>query len=395
MDCWHVLSIEPTSDLYQIKLAYTEKLKKTKPDVDPEGFKRLHAAYKEASQLAPYINVEEQEDDDSEKTLEQIDGNEEAISYQYSTNWPAGNVERKSLLENQAGRRVSVDLLEGLEQHFDEAHVTDDGSLAYESYDVDIDFNKAWVDLQEFLSMALHDKKTANKIETWWYLESIEALQEFDFKSRFSIYLFGCLIESRERFRIKKKIIDYLDEHFMWSSKRDVLEDNFNYEEIEDLLFSKESLHYFSKERWISPKLHNKPIEDGNYHARIFATIVDLAFFSIAFLLIDAAIRHLFFNGRHFIDNKISFFLIMVGFFFLLIPIMEASPIQGTPGKVLMDIKVTGRQGKRLNIFHAYWRTLMFLISTAAFKITVWINMFLPGGDLLHDLTSASRVIKR
>ena len=74
---------------------------------------------------------------------------------------------------------------------------------------------------------------------------------------------------------------------------------------------------------------------------------------------------------------------------------MEASPIQGTPGKVLMDIKVTGRQGKRLNIFHAYWRTLMFLISTAAFKITVWINMFLPGGDLLHDLTSASRVIKR
>src|SRR5690554_567882 len=45
---WSELGIEPTDDTRAVKRAYAKLLKQTRPDENPEGFQRLHAAYKDA-----------------------------------------------------------------------------------------------------------------------------------------------------------------------------------------------------------------------------------------------------------------------------------------------------------------------------------------------------------
>ena len=51
-EIWRELEIEPTTDEAAIKRAYVDKLKQTRPEDDPEGFKRLRAAYEAAQKLA-------------------------------------------------------------------------------------------------------------------------------------------------------------------------------------------------------------------------------------------------------------------------------------------------------------------------------------------------------
>lgn len=56
---FHILEIEPTKEEAQIRSAYPTLLKKTNPEDDPEGFKRLREAYEEALSLARETEEEE------------------------------------------------------------------------------------------------------------------------------------------------------------------------------------------------------------------------------------------------------------------------------------------------------------------------------------------------
>lgn len=49
---WDILGIERTKDKLKIKKAYTKLAHKTSPEEDPEGFKRIHSAYKQAMNYA-------------------------------------------------------------------------------------------------------------------------------------------------------------------------------------------------------------------------------------------------------------------------------------------------------------------------------------------------------
>ena len=48
MNCWQILGIAPTSDEAVIKQAYAARIREHRPDRDPEGFRRVRAAYEEA-----------------------------------------------------------------------------------------------------------------------------------------------------------------------------------------------------------------------------------------------------------------------------------------------------------------------------------------------------------
>jgi len=48
VDCWNVLGVEPDADERAIKLAYSKRLKTTRPEDDSEGFQQLRDAYKTA-----------------------------------------------------------------------------------------------------------------------------------------------------------------------------------------------------------------------------------------------------------------------------------------------------------------------------------------------------------
>ena len=55
MTCWQTLGIAPTSDEAAIKKAYAARIREYRPDRDPEGFRRVRAAYEEALRLRAYI----------------------------------------------------------------------------------------------------------------------------------------------------------------------------------------------------------------------------------------------------------------------------------------------------------------------------------------------------
>ncbi|MDO4640726.1 MAG: J domain-containing protein [Neisseria sp.] len=65
MDCWQILNISPTNDERAIKRAYAKLLKTTRPDDDAEGYQRLRQAFDDALSIAPYIEDEDEVDDES------------------------------------------------------------------------------------------------------------------------------------------------------------------------------------------------------------------------------------------------------------------------------------------------------------------------------------------
>ena len=55
MTCWQTLGIAPTSDEAVIKQAYAACIREHRPDRDPEGFRRVRAAYEEALRQREFI----------------------------------------------------------------------------------------------------------------------------------------------------------------------------------------------------------------------------------------------------------------------------------------------------------------------------------------------------
>ena len=68
IEVFQILGIEQTKDERALKNAYREKLAVTNPEDDPEGFKRLRAAYEEACRYARTPDMEESEE--TSQTLE-------------------------------------------------------------------------------------------------------------------------------------------------------------------------------------------------------------------------------------------------------------------------------------------------------------------------------------
>ena len=62
IEVFQILGIEDTKDVQAIKNAYRAKLATTNPEDDPEGFKRLRAAYEEADRLAKQPDNQESEE---------------------------------------------------------------------------------------------------------------------------------------------------------------------------------------------------------------------------------------------------------------------------------------------------------------------------------------------
>lgn len=75
MECWQILGIEPTADEGIIKKAYAKALRQNKPDVNPEGFKRVRLAYEQALENRYFYD----DDDDEETEIEYIAVNKDGI----------------------------------------------------------------------------------------------------------------------------------------------------------------------------------------------------------------------------------------------------------------------------------------------------------------------------
>ena len=68
---WEILELHSDAELKDIKKAYARKLKQTRPDDDPEGFKALHTAYKQALDWHANKALYDYYDDDDETAEDQ------------------------------------------------------------------------------------------------------------------------------------------------------------------------------------------------------------------------------------------------------------------------------------------------------------------------------------
>lgn len=73
-ECFAILHLEQTKDLARIRNAYHGLLTSVNPEDDPEGFKRLRAAYEEASAYAKTTDTEESGQDGGERPEAEEDG---------------------------------------------------------------------------------------------------------------------------------------------------------------------------------------------------------------------------------------------------------------------------------------------------------------------------------
>lgn len=102
----------------------------------------------------------------------------------------------------------------------------------------------------------------------------------------------------------------------------------------------------------------------------------------------DTDVRALFIKERNQIRNLTFLSWIVYCTF------MEASSHQGTFGKRLMDIKVVDENGKRLDLYKAFLRNALKVLSIVPLFIGILWIIFDKKGQAWHDKLSRSIVVK-
>ena len=78
---WPILGIDRTKDRLEIKRAYSALAKKTHPEEDPEGFKKLHDAYKGALVYASIPETVKEKTEEQEDELQEDPKDEEIFEF--------------------------------------------------------------------------------------------------------------------------------------------------------------------------------------------------------------------------------------------------------------------------------------------------------------------------
>jgi len=388
MSCWNTLCIEPTTDKFAIKKAYASQLKTRKPDEDPEGFAILHAHYKQALKSKPHtIEANKPQNIVPASVIETL------RAEKFKT--------EQNIIEQLKAElsKAEQPIIQYIHETLCEKHTVNEQKTELEldletskAFSSELNFEAEWRRLKVKIDHILNSPKRANNINSWSFLDDSEALFDIEFKAYVSSYVFEQLL-SLDCLPLHKQqaIAKVLTTFFRWPDRRDLLETQFGYKKVLQLLGNDKPEDKQKASKWVSEKYHYGPIICSSYSRKLASTSIDIGLIAIAqyyLALIISVVGFEYFLLEYALIRGFLMYLVLVPFF-------EASSLQGTPGKYLLDIKVTNLKGRRLNIFHASWRNLCFLLSTAGFKLTLWINIFSKDGKLLHDRFSRSIVIKR
>ena len=320
MSCWNILGIEPSPDKKSIKKAYAVLLKNNRPDENPEGFSRLHTAYKQclagASDLAyeqevsePSIAAKSDNHVDSlidtppsepeELALETSCAENDSPDAHYKSS--GSEIAHSDHDMNHQASEEPVVVRDQLHDHdVDDshnntvAHPNIDDSV-YVEKDVFIDaLEVSWKKIVEDTDQALDALVHQDDVQAWGFLELCSELYDFEFKDNYQRYLFECLLTFFGKQPIvpdkRLKVLTRLDEVFRWSDR------HFEYEEYYCANSQNENhpteytadtvtdvFHVLLAEptqqqklKWFVKRYHEGPIEQGNYYARMAATFIDI-----------------------------------------------------------------------------------------------------------------------
>lgn len=144
-------------------------------------------------------------------------------------------------------------------------------------------------------------------------------------------------------------------------------------------------------------------LEYANFGTRLVAVILDAVFVTIGIIVIFSVFG-IAANADLANNDEVSaaFLFGALLFYFIGIPLggllyrslFEASRHQGTPGKIIMGIKVVDPKGNRISVARALGRNLAKLLSSFLL-IGYLISLADKKGRTLHDLMADTRVLMK
>jgi len=359
MNCWQILGLKEGFDRKVIKIAYAKLLKVTKPDDDPEGFKSLHAAYKEALANIAKTNKENLPPQwfitPTKKKEVTIFDDFEEIEDTPVPLYHATKLDRK---------------IEEVVNEVDQQQLQSD-----------------WNNLITQVEAIIETKAYKNDISDWEFIVNIPSLIDIEFHSSAGEKIFEMVSEANtislknDRMLVKAPVLDYLNNLFHWDSKWREFKENYGSQinAIYPFLF----LTRKDTKKIVAKKLGK---QSDYYYQRLMTYMLDM---SLIFLFI-----WINFNRT----DKIFLFLPIVATIYglIIMPLMEASRYQASIGKIIFQLKVIDANEEPISKSQSFLRMASTLICIIGFPIAIWINFYLyfvqKENNLLQDIMTKTYV---
>jgi len=132
----------------------------------------------------------------------------------------------------------------------------------------------------------------------------------------------------------------------------------------------------------------------GSFDQRLLASVIDWVLVSAGFVIV--ALCAILSTHNQAIRSVIAFSLIVIIPFanFIYHILMESSAKQATYGKLILKIKVSDIEGRRITAERAARRNLFRMFSIATFYIGYLICFFNKKQQCLHDMLAQTLVVK-
>ncbi|HAC24003.1 MAG TPA: RDD family protein [Cytophagales bacterium] len=128
----------------------------------------------------------------------------------------------------------------------------------------------------------------------------------------------------------------------------------------------------------------------ADFGSRMIAFFIDVIIYLVIQFLTVSLLLPLWasedISFREFLSFLGILFLIGLLYFWIFVPTMESSKYQGTIGKIIMKIKVTDIDGRRLSIGRAVLRAICKQISGLPLMAGYFVALFNANGQALHDM---------
>lgn len=421
MPPWDSLQIEPTADARAIKRAYAKQLKQTRPDENPQGFQQLHQAYKQALAWA------EQQSSQDAPAAPPEGWHSEPLS-------PAP----QEPVEIRPEPEPEPELVPGPAHTPPPSHdtfVTDpepDETLKQASWSVQlaptppppIDDAPAPLDtlggpvvgtdeqdqtLATLLAQArdlLQQPEGAQQADRWHFLTRTPLILDDAFNHRLGHALFAVLAEQQQSGQpsLSYPVVRYLNGLFNWEGQRRWLNEDFGEDTcdslfliLDDIPLNQDAIKavrggqgVFAQKKK-PPQVAPEEVIMGGYLLRMLAFAMDM-FLVVVGAIFVVEVLHRFGSSSDESGAPLAIIL-AVPLYLLMALIMESSPMQSTPGKRLLGMRVTSRRLQRLHPLHNVGRIIAFCLTGILWKVIFIVNAFMKG-HLLHDRISRSYVIQ-
>lgn len=416
MNPWTLLQIDPTDDSRAIKRAYAKLLKQHRPDEDPDGFQRLHQAYKQALAMAEQgepgavspLVMESEQDERDRPTPNDHDEESRDFLRAAEDNPPPPNLDPFVIEAPETERPPQpnprdVHRVEPLQEEAPPR----------------VDPLQMQRELLAHCDTCLSQTAGLADPQQWQFLVADPLILDSTFNRDLGLAVFRLIVDKHQQSGVvpHRRVLDYLNGLFHWTGRRPELlaavgdeHSQWLFATLDDAPPPETMLRsvrgaqplppqpYQTSEQlasWstqLTPESAPLSLDYAGYGLRTLCVLLDLFFAMFAVsLLIIGPMKML---GDGSMAPGLPLLLGTLPAYLLMALVLECTPLQATPAKYLLGLRVVNKTGQRLHPLHNLWRVMALLLLVGfLWKVIFLINAFM-GGRLLHDRLSQSFVIR-